>query len=291
MSGGSDSLALLLLAAAAFDDVAAITVDHGLRPESAHEAEFVGQVCRDLGVDHTIRTLAPLGPGNVSDAARKARYDAIALWAAERGIPFVMTGHHADDQLETMIMRLNRGSGLGGLAGIRRRRGKLVRPLLGWRHAELAVIVAAAGLTAVDDPSNRDERYDRARLRRVLADADWLDPVAATHSAHALDEAEAALAWTARRYCGERAAAIDGGGIALRIMTGLPVELQRRVFLICLTRIVPTARPRGGAVGRALAALRGGRTVTLSGVKCAAAAREWRFTAAPANRPTRPAEG
>ena len=102
-------------------------------------------------------------------------------------------------------MRLNRGAGVAGLAGIRARQHRLARPLLTWRKAELEALVAEAGLSAVDDPSNRDARYDRARIRAALADADWLDPVAATRSAAALGSAEVALDWTAQQLYGQRA--------------------------------------------------------------------------------------
>lgn len=286
VSGGADSLALLLLAVAAFERVEAVTVDHRLRPESATEAAFVAGVCRDLGTGHTTLTLGPLAPGNISAVARTARYAAIEDWATAVGCDTIMTAHHADDQAETIVMRLNRGAGLAGLAGIRSRRERLVRPLLTWRARDLAEIVRASGLTPVDDPSNHDDRYDRARLRKSLAAANWLDPIALSRSAAALAEAQEALDWTSRREFDARVA-VAGAVIVLDTPSTLPAELLRRVFLHCVSHFSPDAQPRGEAVARALEALAGGRTVTLAGVKCTGGEACWRFERAPVVRPLR----
>ena len=140
--------------------IAAATVDHGLRAESAGEAAMVAEFCGELGVPHA--TLAvTLAPGNLQAEARAARYAALAGWMAEQGLSALATAHHADDQAETLLLRLGRGSGVAGLAGVRASGTvpgtnlALLRPLLGWRRAELAAVVAAAGMTAVQDPSNR----------------------------------------------------------------------------------------------------------------------------------------
>ena len=182
VSGGPDSLALLLLTASAFPGrVEAATVDHGLRPESAAEAAFVREICAARGIAHATLT-GPAIEGNVQAGARALRYRLLGDWARQRKLAFLLTAHHQGDQAETLLMRLQRGAGLAGLAGIRSRAeidGLIVlRPLLGWRPAELAEIVAEAGLTPVEDPSNSDDRYDRARLRRQLAETDWLDAAA-----------------------------------------------------------------------------------------------------------------
>lgn len=281
VSGGPDSLALLLLTHAAGFDCAAATVDHGLRTESAAEAAFVGSLCTKLGLSHTVLTLGSPDKGNLSHWARDARYGALAEWMDGGDFSFLLTAHHADDQLETMIMRLNRGSGVAGLSGIRAKRGNVARPLLRWRKTELVALVAACGVDAVDDATNRDDRFDRARLRKELADADWLDPVAATISAAALAEAEEALAWTAQAYENRRVG--EQGGTLSFDPKNLPRELVRRITLACLRRIVPRAEPRGDEIDRLISALERGQTVTLAGVKCTGGA-FWLFSPAPPRR-------
>src|SRR5918996_1752118 len=141
VSGGPDSLALLLLAAAARPgQIEAATVDHGFRPEARDEAATVAGICGKLGVPHTILTAR----GNdvpttaIQERARRERYRLLGYWAEERGLGGLATAHHADDQAETLLMRLSRGSGVGGLGGTRRKRALsedvlLLRPLLSWR--------------------------------------------------------------------------------------------------------------------------------------------------------------
>jgi tRNA(Ile)-lysidine synthase len=282
VSGGADSLALMLLCHAAFPErVRAATVDHGLRSESAGEAGYVGSVCRTLRIPHETLALTASPDGNVSDWARRERYAVLDRWARQNGIAFVMTGHHADDQLETLVMRLNRGAGIGGLAGIRPRNGTVVRPLLDWRRHELESIVAVAGLEPVDDPTNRDDRFDRARLRKMLKSADWLDPIAATRSAAALADAEAALEWAATAYFGRRVA--DRNGIVSFDHRDLPAELLRRLTLRCLRAVAPEASPRGDEIDRLMDGLLQGRVATLANVRCSGGD-FWLFAPAPPRR-------
>ena len=219
VSGGPDSLALLLLANAAFaGQVEAATVDHGLRAENADEAAVVAHICREMGVEHRVLRVE-VAAGNLQAEARIARYTALAGWLEERKLAALATAHHGDDQAETLLLRLNRGSGVAGLAGVRARGVvpgtaiPLLRPLLGWRRGELADIVAAAGLAPAQDPSNTDDRFDRARLRKVLARAGWLDIPALAASAAHLADADAALDWAARREWAETVS-VEGLGIS-----------------------------------------------------------------------------
>jgi tRNA(Ile)-lysidine synthase len=282
ISGGADSLGLLLLAQAAYPrQIEAATVDHGLRPAAVGEARFVADICETLGVPHEILTVPPFESGNVSEWARRERYRALGDWAEKQGLSILLTAHHADDQLETMIMRLNRGSGLAGLSGIRAERDGLARPLLGWRKAELEALVADAGIKAVDDPTNRDDQFDRARLRKSLASADWLDPIAANRSASALADAEAALVWTTKAYLNRRTA-VQNGVLSLD-PRDLPRELLRRLTLACLAQINAHANPRGDALERLISALSRGQTVALAGVKCSGGT-FWLFSLAPPRR-------
>jgi tRNA(Ile)-lysidine synthase len=290
VSGGPDSLALLLLLAAAGPvPVLAATVDHGLRAESAGEAASVGEVCGELGVAHETLTVTVAREGEgLQAAARQARYAALAAWMERHGATALLTAHHADDQAETLLMRLQRGSGVGGLAGVRARgslpgsEGRLtvLRPLLRWRRAELAAIVAAAGLEAADDPSNADPDFDRVRMRAHISGAEWLDVPALARSAAALAEAEEALEATASRLFDERAR-VDGA--ASLDPSGLPPELQRRLVLRCLRAVAPGAAPRGEQLAALISALAEGQVTTLAGSKCSGGDR-WRFELAPPRR-------
>ena len=203
VSGGPDSLALMLLAAEVLPGrIAVASVDHGLRAEAAGEVALVGRIAAERGIPFT-----PLGvrlaPGNRMAEARTARYAALARWAAEHRLGAIATAHHADDQAETLLMRLNRGSGLAGLGGVRGLsriadgQVLLLRPLLSWRKAELAALVDAAGVRAAQDPTNTDPAFERTRMRAALAGADWLDPVGLATSAAHLAEAWQALGWYA----------------------------------------------------------------------------------------------
>lgn len=270
VSGGPDSLALLLLAAAARPGrIEAATVDHGLRPESVEEADLVAAVCKRLGVPHaTLRTRVSAG-SSLQARARQARYEALVQWMIHRGLQFLATAHHADDQAETLLMRLARGSGIGGLSAVREKVTLfpdlwLVRPLTGWRKAELVGLVANAGLNAAEDPSNEDERYDRTRFRALLASAPWIDSLRLARSAQALEEAEEALSFIAERLAAERIA-LDDQGVTVAC-EDLPAELQRRLLMIALVRL-GRDRPKGPDTDRALNQLRSGGSCTIAGAK------------------------
>ena len=210
LSGGGDSLALLLLAHAALPGrVEAATVDHQLRAESADEAILAARFCEELGVPHQILTVE-VAPGNLQAEARAARYDALGNWCEERDLDGLATAHQLDDQVETFLMRLNRGSGISGLSSIRELASvpnapiRLVRPLLGWRRHELADLVASVGWQAVADPSNENSDFDRVRMRRQLAECNWLDVRAIGRSARHLAEADETLQWVVGREYSER---------------------------------------------------------------------------------------
>jgi tRNA(Ile)-lysidine synthase len=183
-------------------------------------------------------------------------------------------------------MRLARGSGNGGLAGIRQRRDlgqsvTLARPLLGVRRAELATIAAASGWTIADDPSNRDPHYTRTRARALLADSDWIDVPGLASAAANLAEAEAALAWTAdRAWAGRATCTVDA---VLLDVGGLPAELVRRLVLRALAAMARTTDPRGADVTRLVARLQAGGTATLAGVR-ARGGPVWNFSVAPERR-------
>jgi len=177
-SGGPDSLALLFLAARWMKGrkgkLVAFTVDHGLRAASAAEAKRAGKMARQLGVTHRILTWKGEKPASgMQAAAREARY-ALMMEAMKREkLDCLLVAHHLEDQAETFLMRLARGSGVDGLSAMGRSRPlgngvRLLRPLLDIRQARLKGTLAKAGLTGIEDPSNRDERFDRVRMRNQL---------------------------------------------------------------------------------------------------------------------------
>jgi tRNA(Ile)-lysidine synthase len=294
VSGGPDSLALLLLAAAAFPGrIEAATVDHGLRREAAAEALHVEDICGRLGCPHSILAVE-VGDGRagIQGEARKARYAALGDWAGRQAITTLATAHHADDQAETLLMRLQRGSGVGGLAGVRavRREGELVivRPLLGWTKAELVHVVAEAGIEAADDPSNRDPRFDRSVMRRFLGENPQFEPKRLARTAAALGEAEAALDWAADQLAEDRCT--SQGGEWRVDPAGLPRELRRRLLhrAIAELRLEHGIEPQWTGsedVERLLAALEAGESGTLAGVM-ARGGECWHLRAAPPRRPT-----
>ena len=294
VSGGPDSLALLLLAAAARPGlVEAATADHGLRPEGRAEAEMVARLCQGLGVPHEILTVDWLRPGEagIQAKAREARYEVLGQWLRRRGLEALLTAHHLDDQVETFVMRLNRGAGVRGLAGMRpvsdlpTRDGgqRLLRPLLGWRRSELEAICATAGLEPAEDPSNREERFERVRIRRALAEADWLDAEAIARSAAHLACADEALDWAVMGEW-ERRVTHDGDRIRYQ-PSDAPAEIRRRIVATAVGLLGHEGEEqlRGRELDRLLEELAAGRTATLRGVQCTGGA-EWLFAQAPPRR-------
>ncbi len=277
---------MLLLADAAMPGrVEAATVDHGLRAESDAEAALVAQICAERQIRHVILKVS-VEIGNVQAQAREARYSALARWLVDQGLDCLATAHHADDQAETLLLRLNRASGVAGLAGVRARgivpgtSMPLLRPLLGWRRADLAGIVAAAGITAVDDPSNRDDRFDRARLRKALSQTDWLDVPALAASAGHLADADAALDWAARR---EWAEAVSNEGLGLIYRPQAPRAVALRV-LARIVRELDGADPRGSAISRLFDALAARQITSIGNLVARSSHAGWSFTKAPQRR-------
>lgn len=212
VSGGGDSMALLALAEEWADvrgrELACVTLDHGLRPEAAGEAAMVAERCAALGIPHeTLAWEGWDGRGNLAEAAREARRALIGAWARGRGIGAVALGHTLDDQAETVLMRLARGSGVAGLAAMApasEAEGVIwLRPLLGIRRAALREVLRGRGWGWAEDPSNEDRTRDRIKARAML---ETLAPLGLTperlaltaaHMAEAraaLDDLEAGLA-------------------------------------------------------------------------------------------------
>jgi tRNA(Ile)-lysidine synthase len=272
VSGGPDSMAMLILAAQALPgEIAVMSINHGLRAEAKSEIALVRDACAQLDVPFEARKVE-LARGNLQARAREARYAALARWAGEERLGAIATAHHADDQAETLLMRLARGSGIAGLAGVRAwghapgTEVPLVRPLLAFRREEVRDIVRACGIVTADDPSNADPSFDRVRVRQHLEAHDWLDPHALAASARHLDEAWRALEWYAEVDFAEMAKREEtpAGEPRYRYVCNVPRAVQ--VETVC--RIVAAL---GGQVsrseaGRAADRLWRGDNASLGGV-------------------------
>jgi tRNA(Ile)-lysidine synthase len=285
VSGGPDSLAMLLLAEAAIPgrfEVA--TVDHGLRPEAADECAMVAEVCADRGVPCEVLKVA-VGEGNVQSNARHRRYWELLHWAARRELSAVATAHQADDQTETLLMRLNRGSGVKGLAGVREKQSFLwssipvIRPLLRLRRHELAEVVEAARLEPARDPSNDDERYDRVRIRKALEQNDWLDPIAITQSALNLEDADRALGMLMTKEWSEVATVTEKD---IRFRPRWPREITLRMVAFAISGC--GGSPRGQDAARLMERLYRGEGGNVAGVLATVEGDEWVFRPEPPRR-------
>src|SRR5437763_15743489 len=179
VSGGPDSIALMWLAARwrralkRGPRLIAVTVDHGLRQEAAREARDVKRLARELDLPHrTLRWRGAKPKTGVPAAARAARYRLLAETARASGATHILTAHTRDDQAETLLMRMLRGSGIGGLAAMARQSERegvfLARPLLNVPKSRLVATLGRAKIAFADDPTNRDMNFTRPRLGALM---------------------------------------------------------------------------------------------------------------------------
>jgi tRNA(Ile)-lysidine synthase len=252
VSGGSDSMALMHLAAAlphAASRFVVVSVDHGLRPESVHECAFVMLAAQALGFEaYTLSWTGEKPLSRVIERAREARY-ALLLDAARRhGCTFIATGHTLDDQAETVLMRLGHGSGLRGLRGMEASVTlgdvQLVRPLLTIAREDLRQFLRSLSRKWVEDPTNENTAYERPRLRaqRAAREALGLTDIRLAKLARrvlradqALDDALDAL-WP-ELWVDEEPRSRQGGRLRLPVWLKAPCELRiralERVLRLC----------------------------------------------------------
>lgn len=260
VSGGPDSLAALYLIARwraegdSNPDLTVLTVDHGLRAGSREEALMVSRVAASLGLPHAILPW-PEAHGKTSALqarAREARYDLMAAYCHAHDIPAVVTAHHLNDQAETFLMRLKRGSGLDGLAAIPEESVwagiAVLRPLLDVPKARLAATLIEAGIAFADDPSNADPRFERARLRAsqdALAKL-GLTPEALARSAQRLRRARTALEDATTAFLGSHGTVSDAGYclLARDALIAAPAEIALRA----LARVLAGVGGRPGPI-------------------------------------------
>ncbi len=256
VSGGPDSTALMVLAARWRNSLKtkpkliAITVDHGLRKESKREAADVGKLARKLGIAHRVLRWTGKKPATgLQQAARAARYKLLAEAARKDKAAHILTAHTLDDQAETVLIRMSRGSGLRGLAAMQRLSRldagepalQLVRPLLDIPKLRLIATLKAAKIGYADDPSNRDPRFTRARLRSVMAELarEGLTARRLAVLAQRLRRADRAIEAAVDRAEGEIAARPSEGAIALDAagFARLPAEIALRLLGRAVTEV------------------------------------------------------
>lgn len=261
-SGGPDSLALLGATVASGRAPTAVYVDHGLRPEAAMEASRVAAIAARWGIPaRAVRVEVDPGP-NLEARARRARYGALDAVRREEGAATVLVGHTADDQAETMLLNLLRGSAATGLGAMRERWGWVVRPFLDLRRHDCEAMCAALGLEPVRDPMNDDRGFRRTRVRHELlplladlADRDVV-PVLAR---------QAELLRTDADYLDALARAAwppAPDATPARLLAELPLPLARRA----IRQWVGPPPPTAAEVARVLAVARGAiRATELAG--------------------------
>ena len=258
VSGGPDSTALMVLVARWLKSLkrkpklVVVTVDHGLRAESKAEAEGVAKLARKLGLAHRILRWTGAKPKTgLQQAARLARYRLLGQAARKIGAAHILTAHTLDDQAETVLIRLTRGSGVTGLGAMARVTAlpgsenggiKLVRPLLDISKARLIATLKAENIAFADDPSNRDPRFTRARLRSLMPQLaqEGLDAGRLALLAQRLKRADAAI-----EAAGDRAMAVfrlDSGASATitfdaTAFSQLPAEIALRLTGSALARL------------------------------------------------------
>jgi tRNA(Ile)-lysidine synthase len=258
VSGGPDSIALMWLAArwrrtlSRGPRLIAVTVDHGLRAEAAREARDVKRLARTLDLPHrTLRWTGAKPETGLPAAARRARYRLLAQAARSSGATHILTAHTRDDQAETLLMRLVRGSGIAGLAAMARvteREGVwLARPFLDVSKSQLVATLKRAKLDFADDPTNHDTHFTRPRIRAVLPvlAAEGGDARNLARLASRLGRANAAvevLADGAERYLAlrSRGASSQGPGVKIfdvRTFAAMPEEIRLRLLLRAIDQI------------------------------------------------------
>ncbi|WP_432255837.1 tRNA lysidine(34) synthetase TilS [Limimaricola sp. AA108-03] len=278
VSGGSDSMALLHMVGPAARarglTCRVATVDHGLRPEARAEAERVAAACVRLDLPHEILDWTGWdGRGNLQDAARRARQALLGDWARRHSLDAVALGHTRDDQAETVLMRLARGSGVDGLSGMASARATAgllwLRPLLDLGRAELRDWLESRGIGWDEDPSNADIRFQRVRARRAMT---ALEPVGVTPDGLVATAERMALARIALEHLADalsaRAVRLAAGAVSIdpEALAQAPEETRLRLVSAALRWIAGSDyRPRIDALRAALAGASAGRR-TLGGV-------------------------
>ena len=254
VSGGPDSMALSCLAKDWAEEsglhLLGLTVDHRLRANAGQEAEQVHGWYKDLGLDHHVLVWEE-GPSvgqldrSPQAAAREARFELLCAWCRDRGISTVLLAHHADDQIETFLQRLVRGSGVDGLAAMApkmKREGiEILRPLLSRSKADLIATCKAYEQPWIEDPSNQDEQYSRVRLRKLLSvlAAEGLSKDRLLDTVHHMQRVKDAIDHAVDEVFESAARRSDVGSLSidLNVLLAAPEEVGLRCLARCLCQV------------------------------------------------------
>lgn len=265
VSGGSDSLALLLhasrWASARGRSLHAATVDHGLRPEAADEAAHVQRICASLDIPHQTLTWRPESRSVAQSAARAARYALLADWALSNNLSNIAVGHTEDDRLETFLIRARAGSSWYGLAGPMPAAPApttdhptlhLIRPLLTATRNALRDDLLAAGLDWIDDPTNTSRRHERVRMRALLAATPMTAKAGIIRTMNRFADLRAATLTAARETLTTHTTfAEDTVHIAPGALAAMPAQARLRLIEAIILCLVPrNAPPRADRLSR-----------------------------------------
>ena len=258
VSGGGDSVALTLLmdewAKRRGGEIYALTVDHGLRPGSRAEADALHEKLKKRGIRHDILTWAGDKPlANIQERARDARYALLTGACGKQNLTVLAVAHNMEDQIETFWMRLSKGSGLDGLAGMAPSRMmediRLIRPLLGFSRADLRQVCRDFGEEWLEDPSNANPQFLRVKLRQFedLLAFEGLTPARLAQTMQKFEEARAALQYFSDRAAENMLDFQEAGFATLNLepWKELPADIQRRILSTALMSIAPRDYPPG----------------------------------------------
>lgn len=278
VSGGADSMALAVLVdgwcKAQGGRISALIVEHGLRLESAAEATLTAARLGRLGIEsHILAWTGQKPKTGVQSAARQARYDLLDRWCRTRGVLHLLTGHHADDQAETFLMRLGRGSGPDGLAAMAAVREltacRVLRPLLDFPKVRLQSTLRAKGVDWVEDPSNTDPKYARSRVRQTMTASD-ADVVGIVQATRRYARVRAALESHTSTWLARHAVLDQAGFIILEQGAFQRVDEEIRLRVIGRTAMAVGGRTyplQIAALERLAATLAGGQGATLGSAR------------------------
>lgn len=268
VSGGGDSLALLLLSAEWADhnnrSLKAVTIDHGLRVDTPSECKYVEEISNHFNVEHTTLKWLDKPSGNLQNSARNARHELFLGWTKRNKLSVVLLGHTLDDNAETVMMKLIRGSGIDGLTGISKNKKinglAISRPLLNTSREQLRQYLKVKNISWIDEPSNFDERFERIKVRNFLPKLSniGLTPDKLVALAGHMDRAKDALNWEVSRFAQQYVQQKSWGDLEIKFeeFIKIPKEYQLRLLSGALRWISGKIyRPRFRSLERLLGAI------------------------------------